>query len=51
MIYLDNNATAKLDARVLEAMMPFLTEDCGNRACAFWELPQCPVGRSPRMLM
>lgn len=31
-IYLDNNATTKLDHRVLEAMMPFLTESYANAA-------------------
>lgn len=30
MIYLDNNATTRLDPRVLDAMMPLLTEHFGN---------------------
>ncbi len=29
-VYLDNNATTRLDPMVLEAMMPFLTEHYGN---------------------
>lgn len=29
-IYLDNHATTKLDPRVLDAMMPWLTEEYGN---------------------
>lgn len=31
-IYLDNNASTRIDPRVLEAMMPFLTEDYANAA-------------------
>ena len=29
-IYLDHHATTPLDSRVLEAMMPYLTEKFGN---------------------
>ena len=32
MIYLDHNATTPLDPRVLDAMMPFLTDQFGNAA-------------------
>ena len=30
MIYLDNNATTKIDERVLETMMPYLTDEYAN---------------------
>ena len=32
MIYLDNNATTRLDPRVLDAMMPFMTDNFANAA-------------------
>ncbi len=32
MIYLDHNATTRIDPRVLDAMMPFLTDQFGNAA-------------------
>ncbi|SOD88965.1 cysteine desulfurase family protein [Spirosoma fluviale] len=32
MIYLDNNATTRLDPRALDAMMPFLTDNFANAA-------------------
>lgn len=30
MIYLDNASTTKIDPSVLDAMMPFLTDEYGN---------------------
>ena len=29
-VYFDNSATTKTDERVIEAMMPYITENCGN---------------------
>jgi cysteine desulfurase len=31
-VYMDNHATTPMDPRVLEAMMPFLTDEFGNSA-------------------
>ena len=35
MIYMDNAATTKIDAEVLEAMMPYLTEEYGNAGALY----------------
>lgn len=43
MIYLDNSATTPLDARVLEAMMPWLTTEFGNPSSIHF------VGRKARV--
>ena len=42
-IYFDNAATTALDPRVLEAMMPFLTEKFGNPSSIY------SYGRETRM--
>ena len=35
MIYLDNNATTRLHPKVLEAMMPFLTDEYANPSSGY----------------
>lgn len=38
MIYIDNNATTKIDQEVLEAMRPYLEEEYGNPGSRFYTL-------------
>lgn len=38
MIYIDNNATTRIDQEVLEAMRPFLEEEYGNPGSRFYTL-------------
>lgn len=38
MIYIDNNATTKIDEEVLEAMRPYLEEEYGNPGSRFYTL-------------
>ena len=35
MIYLDNASTTKLDKRVLDRMLPYLTEEYGNPSAIY----------------
>lgn len=41
-VYLDNSATTKMDSQVLEAMMPYLTENYGNPSSIY------KIGREAR---
>lgn len=43
MIYLDNSATTRIDGDVLEAMLPWLTEDFGNASSIY------SIGRKARV--
>ena len=36
-IYLDNNATTKVDEEVYNAMLPYLTNNFGNPSSKFWK--------------
>jgi cysteine desulfurase len=47
-VYLDHNATTPLDARVLEAMLPFLTEHHGNPSSAhrFGRVAQAAIDKA-----
>ena len=39
-VYLDNNATTKMDVRVFEAMKPYFTEVFGNASSKFYKTGQ-----------
>lgn len=45
-VYLDHNATTALDPRVLEAMMPHLTEHHGKRFERASPWPRAAIGRA-----
>ncbi len=43
MIYLDNAATTKIAPEVLDAMMPYLTDEYGNAGTLYgaWPVSRC----------